>query len=258
MQKFLVANWKENPKTENEAVALFRAEVKAKTSKNVQTVICPPFVYLEKLASIVRTLKGKNRVALGAQDVFWESGGAYTGEISPAMLKNLGVGYVIIGHSERRQWLHETDAMVNKKIRAVLGAGLRVILCVGESANTRKKGIIAAQKFVKNQLVKDLKGVSRSTFHGKPIIAYEPIWAIGTGRTASPTDAREMALFIKKQLSLLFHVSFSIDHFPVLYGGSVNSENIGDYLQYEEVNGALVGGASLKTNEWKKIVHLNK
>jgi triosephosphate isomerase len=251
MQKLLIANWKENPKTEKEAVALFGAAMKAKTSKGIKTIICPPFVYLEKLSSIAQSSKGNHHIAIGAQDVFWENEGPYTGEISPAMLKDAGVGYVIIGHSERRR-LGETDAMVNKKIRAALSAGLRVVLCVGESAEVRKKGIAAAQTFVKNQLAKDLKGISRLMMRDKFIIAYEPIWAIGTGRNANPDDARIMAIFIKQQLTLAFHILGATC--KVLYGGSVSGRNIGDYIQYKEVDGALVGGASLKAAEWRKII----
>lgn len=257
MQKLLIANWKENPKTGNDAVALFRAATKMKTSKDAKTVICPPFVYLEKLANVAQVSKGKNRVALGAQDVFWENEGSYTGEISPLMLKNLGVEYVIVGHSERRQWLGETDAMINKKIRAALETGLRVVLCVGESANIRKKGVVAAQNFVKGQLIKDLKDIS---FDAKKsdrfTVAYEPIWAIGTGRNANPADARTMAIFIKQQLSFFSKSPIANRQSLVLYGGSVNGNNVGDYIQFDEVDGALVGGASLKTEEWKKIVSM--
>ena len=140
MEKFLIANWKENPKTEKEAITLFRGVLKVKAQKNIHTVICPPFIYLED-RDIVRSLKVKSHPSLGAQDVFWEEGGPYTGEVGPAMLKSLGIQYVIIGHSERRQWLNETDTMINKKISAAFGAGLRVILCVGESEDIRKKAL---------------------------------------------------------------------------------------------------------------------
>ena len=178
-KKLLIANWKENPKTEKVAIELFRAVMIAQPSNNTQTIICPPFVYLESLAGIVRISRKKNHPTLGAQDVFWEEKGPYTGEVGPVMLKKLGVRYVIIGHSERRQWLHETDTMINKKIHAAFDAGLRVILCVGESEIIRNKGVVAAQKFVKDQLMKDLKNIS---FDNKTandfIIAYEPIWAI--------------------------------------------------------------------------------
>jgi triosephosphate isomerase len=249
MDKLLIANWKENPGTEKEALALLRAVLKIKTKKDIQTVICPPFIYLEKCAGIAAAARGKDRPALGAQDVFWEDKGPYTGEVGPAMLKALGVQYVIIGHSERRQWLGETDAMINRKIRAALGAGLHIVLCVGESGEVRKKGVAAAQKFVKSQLDKDFKGISRATAGDKLIIAYEPIWAIGAGRPASPEDAVLMARFIKKSLVSKLRIA----GLRVLYGGSVNSGNIADFVQYREVDGALVGGASLSAGEWKKM-----
>ena len=261
MRKLLVANWKENPKTEREAIALFASAVKAQTSKNVQTVICPPFVYLEKLADIARTLKGRNRIALGAQDVFWEKEGPYTGEISPIMLKNLGVEYAIVGHSERRRFMGETDEMVNKKVKCTLAGGLRVILCVGEELSVRKKGNAAARRYVSDRLRNALRGIQNSKVRNL-IVTYEPPWAIsngsGVGDNAGSADVRAMALFIKKQVSLLFKSPIANRQSLVLYGGSVNNKNIGDYLQYKEIDGALVGGASLKADEWKKIAHFNK
>ncbi len=259
-KKILIANWKEHPKSGREAVKIFGAAMRAKTPKNIKTVVCPPFVYLEKCASTaVRRPNAKGRAALGAQDVFWKDEGPYTGEVGPAMLRALGVAYVIIGHSERRRWLGETDAMVNKKIGAALGAGLRVVLCVGEPAGVRKKGIAAAQKFVKDQLAKDLRGISSDKkIARRVVVAYEPIWAIGTGDSADPADVRAMAVFIKKQLSFLFKSPAASRRSFVLYGGSVNGKNIADYLQYEAVDGALVGGASLKADEWKKMVEAIK
>jgi len=260
MQKLLIANWKENPRTENEAVALFTAMAKMKASQDVRVVVCPPFIYLNRLVGIARTLKIKKSLALGAQNVFWKNEGSYTGEISPLMLKDLGVEYVIIGHSERRQWLGETDVTINKKINAALDAGLHVVLCVGEPLIVRRKGIIIAQNFIKSQLVKDLKGISRSASLDKLVIAYEPVWAIGTGHNADPADVNATAIFIKKQLSILFRsptVNRRKHRLPVIYGGSVSGKNIGGYMQYDEVDGALVGGASLKVSEWKEIVSVD-
>ncbi len=235
MKKLLVANWKMNPATEREAVVLARASDR----KNV--VICPPLVY-------VSSVKGQvSKAKVGAQDVFCEEKGAYTGEISPAMLKNLGVKYVIIGHSERRKWLHETDEMINKKIKAALKAGLKVILCVGEPWPVRKKGLAAAKQFVKAQLKKDLKFLHSNSYilNSRLIVAYEPIWAIGTGRADKPADAVEMSKFIKNLLRV-----------PVLYGGSVDGKNAENFLKYKEINGALVGGASLKAGEFNKIIKI--
>ncbi len=241
MQKLIVANWKENPKTEAQALALFRAVAKIKPARGAAIAVCPPFIYLERIAEIRRREKTAH-VALGAQDVFWEEKGPYTSEVGPRMLRTLGVQYVIVGHSERRRWLKETDAMVNKKIKLALADGLKIILCVGETLAVRKKGAAAAEKFVTGQLKKDLQGL-RSGWRGKVAVAYEPIWAIGTGRYDKPEDARRIAAFIKGKMGV-----------NVLYGGSVNSENVADYVQYKEVDGALVGGASLRAAEFKKMV----
>lgn len=240
MSKLLAANWKENPKSEKQAFALFREVAKIKPQKNVEVVICPPFIYLEKIAELHRRDK-KKQVSLGAQDVFWEEKGPYTSEVGPKMLRSLGVRYVIVGHSERRRWLKETDAMINKKIKLALRDGLRVILCIGESLAIRKHGIGAARKFVEGQLKKDLVGVPRRQLP-RLTVAYEPIWAIGTGHYDKPEDAAAMAGTIKKFAS------------RVLYGGSVDSKNIRDYVQWRQVDGALVGGASLRAAEFKKMV----
>ena len=251
-RKLIAANWKENPRSERAAEDLFRAVMKIK-SGSVEVVVCPPFIYLERVAAIKRSIK-KSKVTLGAQDVFWEEKGPYTSEVGPKMLKSLGVKYVIIGHSERRKWMHETDQMINKKIKLALADGLRIILCVGESLAVRKKGVGAAEKFVANQLKRDLAGIPNKKRDAENVvIAYEPIWAIGTGRNDRPEDARDMAIFIKRILKK------SHRFMPrVLYGGSVNGRNIRDYIQWKEVDGALVGGASLKSVEFKKIINNTK
>lgn len=243
MPKLIAANWKENPKSEKQALALFRAVAKIKSAKGVAIAVCPPFIYLERIAEARRREK-KSRVALGAQDVFWEEKGAYTSEVGPRMLRSLGVRYVIVGHSERRRWLKETDAMINKKIKRALKDGLNVILCVGEPLSVRKRGAAAAKKFVGGQLRKDLSGVRLARGRRRRVlVAYEPIWAIGTGRYDRPEDARAMAEFIMEKAGA-----------SVLYGGSVNSKNIADYVQYNQISGALVGGASLRAAEFKNMV----
>ncbi len=242
MKKLLVANWKENPRTEAAAVKLFRDVAKIKPVKNVEVAVCPPLLYLGRIAALrMRRGKSARHVALGAQDVFWEEKGAYTSEIGPKMLRAQGVRYVIVGHSERRRWLKETDAMINKKIKRVLRDGLRVILCVGEPLAVRKRGIVAAKNFVVGQLKKDLVGVS-SAARAHLIVAYEPIWAIGTGRYDAPEDAAAVAAVIKRFAP------------RVLYGGSVDGRNIRDYVQYKGIDGALIGGASLRAAEFKKMV----
>lgn len=245
--RLIVFNWKENPRTLTGAFRLFSAImriVKNKKRGNTKVVICPPSVYLAELSRLLVRLPV--RFSLGAQDIFWKDSGAYTGEIGPAMLRSFGkkVQYVIIGHSERRRYFHETDSMVNKKVRAALAAGLRVILCVGEPLAVRKRGIVAARRYVKNQLKKDLQGIINAKLKIKSlIIAYEPIWAIGTGRNCPPEDARDMAIFIKEARSR-----------QVLYGGSVDGANVVDYLCYHEVSGVLVGGASLRVGEVGKMI----
>jgi len=246
----MVANWKENPETEAEALKLFAAEAKIARAADIEMVICPPFVYLEKIAEEFRRLKKKSGLALGAQDIFWERTGAYTGEIGPTMLRSLGGKYAIIGHSERRKFLHENDGMINKKVIAALKAGLKVILCVGEPLAVRRRGFAAAKKSIREQLAKDLHRVSslESRLLGRLIIAYEPIWAIGTGRNCPPFDAVRMTQFIQLQTRNLKPKP------RVLYGGSVHAKNMRDYVQYKDIGGALVGGASLDAKEFGKIV----
>ena len=251
--KLIAANWKEHPKSAAEAFALFRAVAKAPRAPGVEVVVCPPFLYLEE---VIREFKrmappARAQLAIGAQDVFWEDQGAYTGEVGPAMLRSLGAKYVIVGHSERRRFEKETDAMINKKIALAVRDGMKIILCVGESLSVREKGVEVAQRFVGQQLAKDLKNISLKA--GKVCIAYEPIWAIGTGRNDKPEDASAMAVFIKKLLKKTKHISPKF-----LYGGSVNGANAADYIQLKDIDGALVGGASLKAEDFAKIINAGK
>lgn len=246
MKKIIAFNWKMNPQSLNEAKKLFAA-MQINTDKkqiNADIIICPPFIYLNEL----KNLKTGNK-KLGAQNVFLENGGHYTGEISPKMLKNLGVEYVIIGHSERRQILNETDEMINKKVLATLKAGLKIILCVGESLKILKKGKKAVENFIKSQLQKDLKGIKGLIEN--LTIAYEPVWAIGTGNYCQPKDAIEMIKFIKQTLMAS---GYTLNP-KILYGGSIDGKNIKNFLQYNEIDGFLVGGASLKNKEVKKIIY---
>ncbi len=219
---------------------------------DIETVVCPPFTHLEEVKKML-----PSKVKLGAQNCFWQNSGAYTGEISPKMLKDLGVDYVIIGHSERRKYLGETDEMINKKVLASLRAGLKVVLCVGEDLLIRKRGLKALKNYVKKQLEKDLKRIQNSKFkiQNSLIVAYEPIWAISTsksGHSDTPENALEMIKFIKK----LLITYYSVLNTKVLYGGSVDSKNIKNFLKYPEIDGALVGGASLKAEEVKKIIKI--
>ncbi|HUC31556.1 MAG TPA: triose-phosphate isomerase [Candidatus Paceibacterota bacterium] len=250
MGKLIAANWKEHPKTEAQALALFRAVAKMKRGSGAEVAIVPPFIYLEEVARVFKKMSPSSRagLSLGAQDVFWEEEGAYTSEVGPAMLRSLGAKYVIIGHSERRKFAKETDAMINKKIALAARDGLKIILCVGEPFSVRKQGVAIAKKFVAGQLAKDLKNISMKP--GSLYVAYEPIWAIGTGRSDKPEDARTMAIFIKTLLKKSRRISPRF-----LYGGSVNGRNAADYVQLKDIDGALVGGASLKADEFKKIIN---
>jgi triosephosphate isomerase len=236
MKPLIVANWKMNPQTMAEAELLFNSIQRGiKKSKNVEVVICPPFLYISNLKS------QKSNLKLGAQDVFWERKGAYTGEVSPMMLKDLGCQYVIIGHSERRKYFGETEEMVNKKIKAVLRAKLKPILCIGETKEEKREGKtlgvlrIQIKKALKNLTIKELNNL---------IIAYEPLWAIGRGTPCDPKEAKEVLLFLRKIFKKLLF----------LYGGSVNSKNAADYLKKAGFNGLLVGGASLSPREFIEIV----
>jgi triosephosphate isomerase len=233
MSKLIVANWKLHPLSVQEALRVVKA------SDHKHAVICPPFPFLSAVG------KALKRAALGAQDVFWEEEGPHTGEVSAAMLKTFGATYVIIGHSERRGLLGEPDWMINKKMRAAQAAGLRTILCVGEPKAIRKHGIAAAKKYVAKQLKQDFAGVS-----GRVIVAYEPIWAIGTGVADKPKESAEMAWFIKS----FCRSSLGLSRVQVLYGGSVKANNTRRFLEHAEIDGALVGGASLKGGEFRKIL----
>jgi triosephosphate isomerase len=232
--KLIVANWKCNPTTLKEANFLFNSIRKGlRNFKNIEVVICPPFIYLP--------IVHRSPFKLGAQDCFWEEKGAFTSQISPLMLKDLGCEYVIIGHSERRA-LGETDEMINKKLKAVIKAKLRPILCIGETEKERKKG--KTFQVLKSQIKKALSGISSFTVHrSKFIFAYEPVWAIGTGNPCQPKEAKEVLEFLRKKLK----------NIPILYGGSVNSKNAKDYIEVG-FNGLLVGGASLNPKEFIEIV----
>lgn len=217
--------------------SLSEAEKLAKASDIEDLIICPPFPFLETVAKTIKKAK------LGAQDIFWEERGAYTGEVSPPELKSLCVEYAIIGHSERRK-LGETDEMVAKKVQAAVQEGIMPILCVGESKEERSAG--KAKAVVQRQVAAGLSLVNGQKLN--VIIAYEPIWAIGTGTPDTPENTIEMVQFITGGLK----------NISVIYGGSVTSRNAEEFLKHKEIAGALVGGASLKGEEIKKIVEIGK
>jgi len=211
--------------------------------EKVDIAVCPPFTCLPALS---RGLKG-SKVLLGAQNVFWEEQGAYTGEISPAMLLDLNCHYVIIGHSERRHVMGESDYTINRKLKAACAAGLIPIFCVGETLQEREQNL--AREVVKQQLEKGLKDIPTQEM----VIAYEPVWAIGTGVNASPDDAQEMNGFIREYLSILYDKTWA-EGVRILYGGSVKPENITQFMAEKDVDGALVGGASLNAPDFARIV----
>lgn len=240
MKPLIIANWKMNPATRKEAKRLFDAIKKKVMPKNAKVVICPSFVYLP-------LLKG---MTLGAQNMFWEEKGAFTGEISTTQLKDLKVEYVILGHSERRKYLGETGEMINKKIKQALDAKLKIIFCIGEQTGDDK------QLILEQQLTEGLKNITREQLK-HIIITYEPIWAIslgdGRGQNCSVDQTLSSVLLIRKIISDLYNRDLA-DSMRVIYGGSVNSQNSASYIKEAGVNGLLVGGASLNAEEFIKIV----
>lgn len=243
----VIGNWKMNPQSEKAAVNLFGEVQKAASRmRGVEVGIAAPFVYLPALAKLA---KGK-RLLLLAQDAFWENLGARTGEVSFPMLKSLGVTKAIVGHSERRA-LGETDEAVNKKVLAALKGDHRVIVCVGEQKRDSHGHYLGV---VEKQLRAALMGVSKSKL-GNVVVAYEPVWAIGTGNTATPADAHEMKLFIQRVLSDLFGRS-ALSKVRVLYGGSVTKGNAHALMEEGAVDGFLVGGASLRASEFIEIAKI--
>lgn len=242
----VVANWKMHG-TVVEARAL-AAQVRdgLKRPRGVEVVLCPPFT---ALAAVAETLAG-SAVGLGAQNCHWEPSGAFTGEVAPAMLTELGCRLVILGHSERRQRFGETDAQVNSKVRAALAHGLTPLLCVGESAQERSQGLTF--NTVEGQLRAGLAGLAPEAL-GRCLIAYEPIWAIGTGVNATPAQASEVQGYLRGLLSELASKEIA-QAIRILYGGSVKPENAGELMREPEIDGALVGGASLQAAAFLGIV----
>lgn len=245
MKPLIVANWKMNPSSLTEVKQLFNSVVRGlRNIRNAEVVICPPFLYISNLKSQISNLK------LGSQDCFWEQAGAYTGEVSPIMLKDLGCQYVIVGHSERRKYFNEIDEMVNKKIKAALKVKLNPILCIGEIQEERNQGKV--ESVLKREIALGLKNISAANLP-KIVIAYEPIWAIGTGNSCDVEEAQKMGLFIKKIISQIYGSAVS-KKIRIIYGGSVNSKNAGEYIKEAGFQGLLVGGASLDAKEFIKIV----
>jgi triosephosphate isomerase len=247
---FIAGNWKMN-KTVGEALDLVR-QLKASISKveGVEVAVAPPFT---ALYAVQKELEGIT-IQLAAQNLFYEKQGAYTGEISPMMLKEIGCHYVIIGHSERRQFFGETDEMVNRRIEAALGHGLKVIFCIGETLKEREEG--RTFSVIERQVERGLRKVREMEIKGI-VIAYEPVWAIGTGKTATPEQAEEVHRFIRERLERLYSREI-VEGIRIQYGGSVTPENIKGLMGQENIDGALVGGASLKAETFSKIVRFKE
>lgn len=244
MRKPIIAgNWKMN-KTPEEAASMVKELASMVNDSDVEVVICAPFTALHA----VKDAAAGTKVKVGAQNMHWEDSGAFTGEVSPIMLNEIGIDYVIIGHSERRQLFCETDETVNKKIKAAINHNIKPILCVGETLKQREKG--EEKEIVKNQIknaLKDVKNIDTI------VVAYEPIWAIGTGKTASSDEANDMIHFIRKTIEDLYgKVSESI---RIQYGGSVKPNNVGELMGKSDIDGALVGGASLKAKDFADLVN---
>jgi triosephosphate isomerase len=243
--KIVAGNWKMN-KTASEAAALIagiKKEVEGVT--NVDVVVCPPFTDLKDAAAAVA---GSN-VKLGAQNVHWEASGAFTGEISAAMLKDLGVTYAIVGHSERRQYFGETDETVNKRTKAALAAGLTPIVCVGETLAERDAGQM--ESVVARQTLAGLAGLGDDL--AKVVVAYEPVWAIGTGRTATPAQAQEVHALIRRTLAELSNGDLA-NTIRIQYGGSMKPDNAKELMGQPDIDGGLIGGAALKADSFAAIV----
>lgn len=246
LRKAVIAgNWKMN-KNPEETKNLLGEVAPLVANAKCDVVACVPFL---DLPAALEAAKGTN-IKIGAQNCHWEESGAYTGEISANMLTSIGVTYVIIGHSERRTYFGETDETVNKRIRAALNAGLTVILCVGETLEQREQGI--TEELVALQTKIALLGVTKEEL-SRVIIAYEPIWAIGTGRTATAEQAGEVCGAIRKVIAALYDQQ-AAEAFTIQYGGSMNAKNADELLAQTDVDGGLIGGASLKAADFAEII----
>lgn len=246
-RNLVVANWKMNPETAEEAKKIFNASrTSAKSFRNTDVVICPPFVYLAALSK----LDHPKNLYLGVQNIAAENKGAFTGEVSGVMVKNLGADFVIIGHSERRA-LGETNEIIKKKLQIAFDARLTPILCIGEKVRDKEGAYL---EFIKNQIKECLAGLQKKNLVGL-IIAYEPIWAIGKSyrEAMSPTDVHEMTLFIKKIAGEVFGKDIA-DSFKILYGGSVEAGNDDMVMEHGNVDGFLVGHASLNPVQFSAIL----
>ncbi len=248
--KMIVANWKMNItlKSSFEFIEKFLEKFSYNHSSN-EIVICPPFIYLEALRQKLINTK----IKIGAQNCFYESYGAFTGEISPNMLLELGINYVIMGHSERRLYFGESNYIINKKLLAVLKNNLKPILCVGETKTQRDMGLV--NHVITNELENCLNGISEDNIENV-VIAYEPIWAIGTGEAIKLEEAEEICKLIREIISRIYSRNIS-NKIKILYGGSLNLENFKIFLNSENIDGGLIGNASLDASSFAEISNFN-
>ena len=246
-KKVIAGNWKMNNDLHG-TVNLISDLKKEMNGKNIEAevIICPPFISLETASTLLKD----SSIKLGAQNMYFEESGAFTGEVSPSMLKSVDCEYVILGHSERRTIFGENDQVINKKIKTAIKFGLKPIFCIGETLEEREKGITF--KVVETQIQNGLKDLSENDLSNL-IIAYEPVWAIGTGRNATPQQAQEVHQFIRGLISKLYSSNFA-RQLVIQYGGSVKADNAQELLSQPDIDGALVGGACLKADSFIKIV----
>lgn len=246
-KKVVAGNWKMNNDI-NSSVNLINEIKKGLNQKNlnVEVIICPPFTSLETAKVLIKDTP----IKLGAQNMYFETSGAFTGEISPLMLKSVGCEYVILGHSERRTIFHESNQLINKKIKAAVANGLKPIFCIGETLEEREKG--ETFNVVETQIREGLADLTEQELKNL-IIAYEPVWAIGTGRNATPEQAEEVHKFIRELIAQIYSKEFA-ENLIIQYGGSVKPENSKDLMSQPDIDGALVGGACLKADSFIKII----
>ncbi len=245
----IVGNWKMNA-THLETIQMVQKlsyRLDPSDYQRVDVVVCPPFTALRSAQTVIET--DHLQIGLGAQNVFWEDKGAYTGEIAPAMLASLSVSYVIVGHSERRELFGETNEDTNRKVKAVLAAGMTPILCCGETEEEREAGV--TEEKIGTQVRAGLAGLTAEQIAGM-VVAYEPIWAIGTGRTASDDDAGAMATFVRETIADI--VGDAAESTRILYGGSMNPGNVAGLMAKKDIDGGLVGGASLDPDTFASVV----
>jgi triosephosphate isomerase len=247
-KKFIAGNWKMYTNAST-AEALAAGVVKGLGGETrIDVALCPPFPYLSTVAKAI----AGSPIALGAQNCYHEKEGAFTGEVSPQMLLDVGCKYVILGHSERRQKMGESDAFINRKVHAALAAGLRVILCIGETLQEREAN--RTETVLAEQLTGSLAGITAATL-ANMVVAYEPVWAIGTGKNATPQQAQDAHAFVRREVGQLCGEAAAAN-LVIQYGGSAKPENVASLLHQPDVDGALVGGASLQVEQFLAIIRV--